>query len=159
MEAITSISLAGARVAHSERRCELPLLLEHEQSFRVVTEDDLAKASQSDRRVDVAKIENIVPIWRSDGLLEHHQKVIDARLAGTVRAEEDRQRSQLDSARVLPTLEVSDSQTAEHRASLSISAGVAREVTGISLFRQCACPSQGITYDLKARSARSRVRS
>jgi hypothetical protein len=118
MKPVALILLSASRVSHSEWCRELPFLLELDQPLRVVAEDDFAEAAKADSRVDVAKIEDAVSVGRANSLLQHHQEVVDARLAGAVGSEENSQRGEVNRTGVLPALEVLDSEVTEHVASL-----------------------------------------
>lgn len=70
-------------------------------------------AAEVDSRLLVAKVKHAVAVSRADRLLKHHEKVVDARLPGTVRPKENRQRRQIERTSVPPRLESSGSEGVE----------------------------------------------
>jgi hypothetical protein len=83
-----------------------------------MAEDEVPEAPEIDRGLFIAKVENAVAVSRPDRLLEHHEKVIDAGLAGAIRSKQDRQRRQMERACVAPCLEVVNPKLLEHCPSL-----------------------------------------
>src|SRR5690606_34654059 len=77
---------------------------------------DVVVRADVDQGAAVAELQGALAIGRLGGLLEQEQELRDARLAGAVRAEQDRERRQADVAGVAPGLEVLQSNPSEHAA-------------------------------------------
>jgi hypothetical protein len=101
-------------VSDGQRGRQQPFGREMQFPLDVMGVNHVAKAAQTDRGRFVSEVENVVPIWRLHRLAEHHEEVIDARLAGTVTAEEDGQRCELKAAGASPCFEVLDAKPPEH---------------------------------------------